>query len=118
MIDLITCCNPNVYRLHGGVVLSTVTSQCESSWFESWLGPFCVEFACSIWSLWLPPTTNVNVSFKQYYSKFLHLKPCASDLFSSTLTAIMPNFRPETAIKPPGAEIPQFMMLLKWSIKY
>jgi len=51
--------------LHGGVVVSTVASQQEGSWFESQLGPFCVEFACSphvcMGSLqvpWLPPTTQ------------------------------------------------------------
>ena len=51
--------------LHGGVVVSTVASQQEGSWFESWLGPFSVEFACSpracVGSLrvrWLPPTAQ------------------------------------------------------------
>ena len=33
--------------LHGGVVVSTVTSQQEGSRFNSQLGPFCVEFAHS-----------------------------------------------------------------------
>ena len=33
--------------LHGGVVVSTVTSQREGSRFDPHLGPFCVEFACS-----------------------------------------------------------------------
>jgi len=50
-------------RLHGDVVVSTIASQQEDSRFESWLGPFCVEFACSPlvcvgsrWVLQLPPT--------------------------------------------------------------
>ena len=46
-----------------------VGSQQEGSWFESQLGPFCVEFACSprvcigsFQLLWLPPTTqNMHV---------------------------------------------------------
>ena len=33
--------------LHRGVVVSTVTSEREGSWFKSWLGPFCVEFLCT-----------------------------------------------------------------------
>ena len=32
--------------LHGGVGVSTVTSQREGSRFDPHLGPFCVEFAC------------------------------------------------------------------------
>jgi len=42
-------------------VVSTISSQQESSWFEFQLGPFCVEFACflrvcvgSLWVLRLP----------------------------------------------------------------
>jgi len=53
------------HRLHGGVVVSTVASQREGSRFNSWLGPFCVEFACSprvcvgsLRVLWLPPTVQ------------------------------------------------------------
>jgi len=49
--------------LHGGVVLSTVAVQREGSRFNSWLGHFCVEFACSphvrggsLRVLRLPPT--------------------------------------------------------------
>ena len=45
------------------VVVSAVISQQDGSWFESQLGPFCVEFACSprvcvasLWTLQLPPT--------------------------------------------------------------
>merc|ERR1711931_160809 len=32
---------------HGGIVVSTVASQQEGRGFESRLGPFCAEFACS-----------------------------------------------------------------------
>jgi len=32
--------------LHGSVMVSTGASQ-QGSWFESQLGPFCLEFACS-----------------------------------------------------------------------
>jgi len=43
--------------LHGGVLVSTVASQQEGSCFKSHLGPFCVEFACSlcacVGSLWV-----------------------------------------------------------------
>jgi len=52
---------------HGDVVVSTVASQQEGSWFESQLGPFYVEFACSprvcmgsLHVLWLPPTTQTD----------------------------------------------------------
>jgi len=55
----------NKTRLHGGVVVSTVTSQREGSSFDPDLGPFCVEFACSprvcvgsLWVLQLPPTVQ------------------------------------------------------------
>ena len=54
--------------LHGGVVVSTVASQQEGSRFNSLLGPFCVEFACSprvcgssLWLLWLPLSKNMHV---------------------------------------------------------
>ena len=49
--------NDSDFRLHGGVVVSTVTSQQEGSRFNSQLGHFCVEFACSprvcVGSLWV-----------------------------------------------------------------
>jgi len=51
--------------LHGGVVVSTIASQQKGSWFESRMGPFCVEFACSprvcvgsLQVLQLPPTVQ------------------------------------------------------------
>jgi len=51
--------------LLGGVVVSAVASQQEGSRFNSQLGPFCVELACSscvcvgsLWVLRLPPTTQ------------------------------------------------------------
>ena len=41
----------------GGVVVSIVASQQQSFWFESQLGPFCGEFACSPgYSGFLPPS--------------------------------------------------------------
>ena len=50
---------------HGGVVVSTVTSQQDGSWFQSPLGPFYVEFVCfprvhvgSLRVLLLPPTAQ------------------------------------------------------------
>jgi len=50
------------------VVVSTVTSQQEGSWFESQLGPFCVEFVLPVyaWVLsgysgFLPPSKNMHV---------------------------------------------------------
>ena len=49
--------------LHGGVAVSTVTSQQEGYWIESQLGAFCVEFVCvpfacvgSLHLLQSPPT--------------------------------------------------------------
>ena len=52
-----------MYGLHGGVVVSTITSQQEGSRFDPHLGPFCVESACSprvcvgsLGVLRLPPT--------------------------------------------------------------
>jgi len=58
-----------LFGLHGGVVVSTVTSQQESSRFNSRLGPFCVEFAgshrvCVVlpgYSGFLPPSKNMRV---------------------------------------------------------
>ena len=55
--------------MHGGVVVSTVASQQEGSRFNSQLGPFCVEFACSPVYAWvlsgysgfLPPSKNMHV---------------------------------------------------------
>ena len=51
--------------LHGAVVVSTVASQREGSRFNSHLGPFCVESACSprvcvgsLRVLRLPPTVQ------------------------------------------------------------
>ena len=51
--------------LPGGVVFSTGASQREGSRFNTRLGPFCVEFACSpsvcvgsLRVLWLPPTVQ------------------------------------------------------------
>ena len=38
----------NKLGLHGGVAVSTVVSQREGSRFDPRLGPFCVEFACSL----------------------------------------------------------------------
>ena len=50
------------YRLHGGAVVRPVASQLEGRRFESGLGPFCVEFACSphvsVGFLRFPPTVQ------------------------------------------------------------
>jgi len=50
------------YLISGCRVVSTVASQQQGSWFESWLGPFCVEITrcprvcmASLWVLWLHP---------------------------------------------------------------
>uniref|UniRef100_A0A3Q3QP51 Uncharacterized protein n=1 Tax=Monopterus albus TaxID=43700 RepID=A0A3Q3QP51_MONAL len=43
---------------HGGTVVSAVASQREGSGFGPHPGPFCVEFACSLRVLWLPPTVQ------------------------------------------------------------
>ena len=55
--------------LHGGVVVSAVASQREGSKFNSQLGPFCVESACSPVYAWvlsgysgfLPLSKNMHV---------------------------------------------------------
>ena len=54
--------------LHSVVVVSTVASQQEGSWFESQLGPFCVVFACSpcvcvasLSGYFLPLSKNMHV---------------------------------------------------------
>ena len=40
-------CTELLLGLPSSVVVHTVASQQKGSWFKSWLGPFCVEFACS-----------------------------------------------------------------------
>jgi len=64
--EMSTICS--LWGLHSGVVDTTVASQQEGSRFNSQLGPFCVEFACSsrvcvgsLRVLWLPPTVQKHV---------------------------------------------------------
>ena len=74
-------------RLHGGVVVSTVASEgvasLEGSRFNSWLGPFCVEFACSprvcVGSLRvvrLPPTVQKHMHVRPKQTSFVSVWPC------------------------------------------
>ena len=73
-----------MWWVHGGVVVSPVTSQQEDSCFKSQLGPFCVEFACfsrvCVGSLPLPKTGGS----KQTLGVSVNVEGCLS-LFGSVL---------------------------------
>ena len=76
--------------LHGGVVVSTIASQREGSRFNLHLGPFCVEFACSVWVLsgyFLPLSKSMHVRLIGV-SKFVLRRSVCVCLFESVWTAV------------------------------